>query len=61
MHTQKYILKVESKYEKRIELNMVPASTYCPELGSKVQKYPASIAASRKNCKRDNAHGNGKM
>jgi hypothetical protein len=49
---------VESKYKKRIELNMVLPSPYGPAIGSKVQKNPASNAALGKNHKRGNAHGN---
>jgi hypothetical protein len=36
---------------------MVRASSYGPALFSKVPKNPASIAASEKNRKRGNAHG----
>jgi hypothetical protein len=42
---------MDSKYEKRIELNIFLESPYGPTLGSKVQKIPG------KNCIRDNAHG----
>jgi hypothetical protein len=51
------LFKVEWKYEKWSELNIVPISSHSPVLGSKVQKIPASIAALGKHRKRDNAHG----
>jgi hypothetical protein len=47
---------VEWKGEKWIELNRVSVSPYVSALGSKVEKDPASIAASEINRKRGCAH-----
>jgi hypothetical protein len=48
---------LEWNYEKWIEINIVLVSPYDSALGSKVKRIPVSIAASGKNRKRDNAHG----
>jgi hypothetical protein len=48
---------VERKGEKWIELNRVSVSPYVLALGSEVEKNPASIMASEKNCKLGCAHG----
>jgi hypothetical protein len=52
------MLKVEWKGENWIELNRVSVSPYVPALGLEVEKNLASIAASGKNHKPVNAHGN---
>jgi hypothetical protein len=42
-------LKLESKYEKLIELNMVLASSYSSALGSKVQKIQLQLQLQEKS------------
>jgi hypothetical protein len=54
---QRVYLKVEWKGKKWIELNRSSVSPYVPALGSEVEKNPASIAASEKNCEHGCAHG----